>query len=73
MALLDSYTLREAIIQLETEISFLEITCSVMQRHGNLLNVVTDGELEDKERQQIFCLPPNQTKHLSKEETLYLM
>lgn len=44
-----------------------------MQQHGNLLNVVTDGELGDKERQQVFYLPPNQRKDLSKEGTLYLV
>lgn len=44
-----------------------------MQQRGNLLNVVTVGELENKERQQVFCLPRNQTKDLSKEGTLYLL
>lgn len=71
--LLNSYTLREVIIELETVISSLEITCSVIQQHGNLLNAVIYWELEDKERQQVFCLPLNHTKDLSKEGTLYLV
>lgn len=71
--LLHSYTLREVTIKLETVISSLEITCSAIQQHGNLLNVVIYWELEDKERQQVFCLPLNLIKDLSKEGTLYLV
>lgn len=73
VGLLHSCTLREVIITFEAVISSLEITCAVMHQHGNLLNVVIDGELGDKERQQVFCLPPNQTKDRSKEGTLYLV